>query len=98
MPTECPGNDVMVGSVYVPCFSAAIEEQYLELLRRRESKEAAFQDVKAELDGLLAEIERYSKRLGELLAREEVASEVVGTCPEKIAELKDKLKSAAQLL
>ena len=67
-------------------------------MKKRESKEASFRDIKAELDGLLAEIERQSKRLGELAKQEEAASEVVETCPGKIDELKDKLKSAAQLL
>ena len=67
-------------------------------MKRRETKEAAFRDVKAELDGLLAEIERSSKRLGELAKREETASKVAEACPVQIEELKNKLKSAAQLL
>ena len=67
-------------------------------MKKKELKEAAFQDVKAELDGLMAEVERHIKILRDLSTQEEEASKVVKTYPEKIDELKDKLKSAEQLL
>ena len=80
-----------------PLTHAAIEEEYQECLKRKQDKEAEFQDTKSEMDGLFIEVERYQARLEQLTQREAEASEDVATLPAKVSELKRKIRSAEEL-
>ena len=79
-------------------FPAGVEEEYQSSAKKREEKENFFNDVRAELSSLIAEVERQQEKLRHLNQREEEAKIVIGSHPEKISRLKEKIDLTFHLL
>ena len=74
-------------------FPAGVEEEYQSSAKKREEKENLFNDVRAELSSLIAEVERQQEKLRHLNQREEESKTVIGSHPERINRLKKKIGS-----
>ena len=79
-------------------FPAGVEEEYQSSAKKREEKENFFNDVRAELSSLIAEVERQQEKLRHLNEREEEAKIVTSSHPERISRLKEKIDSTLHLL
>ena len=79
-------------------FPAGVEEEYQTSAKKREEKENSFNDVRAELSSLIAEVERQQEKLRHLNKREEESKTVISSHPERISRLKEKIDSTLHLL
>ena len=78
-------------------FTADLEEQYQEFLKKKEAKENALQDVQAELHGLIANVESHNATMKKLSEQEREATSIIQTYPDEITALQNKIHSAKQL-
>ena len=69
-----------------------LEEEYQACAQRREEKEGILNDAHAELEALIADIERQTQRLTKLKNEEENAKRVTHTHPDEVSQLREKIE------
>lgn len=72
------------------------ENEYQEFLHKKQLLQSSYDGEQAELDGLIAEVEKYSSLLNNILAAEIEAKELVDSLPEQITELETKLSKISE--
>ena len=74
------------------------ENDYLSFLQKKQLLETSYQNLEAELNGLIREAEKQTSLSQTAQAAEREAEEMAETLPDKINELKEKIDNIGKLL
>lgn len=75
-----------------------VEEEYQNLLAKKEDKTSEYKDLEAELGGLIRQLELQQVRLDKMIEQEKDANLTLGTYPNRMNALQQKITSSDQLI
>ena len=75
-----------------------MEEEYQACARRREEKEGILNDARAELDALIADVERNTQRLSQMEKEKEEATSITLSHPDTVSQLRERIECVLNVL
>ncbi len=76
----------------------AVDSEYRTALAEKETAQNNFNDVRAELDGMISQIEVNTRQLNTLLEVEEEAKKEIEVLPLQVEKLKSKVEALSDLI
>ena len=74
---------------------AVLEEEYQACAKRREEKESILNDARAELEALIADVERYTEQISQLKREEDKAKDISSSShPDTVSQLRERVDCA----
>ena len=79
-------------------YVTVLEDEYQACAQKREEKENILNDARAELEALIADVERYTEQLSRLKREEDKAKDISVSHPDTVSQLRERVESALCVL